>query len=418
MLTVPVPAAGAVLPPDEGVPAGGELPAAALRGLGQRPFGVYVHVPFCATRCGYCDFNTYTPGELTGRSSSSPASYLEALRRELDLAAAVLGGPVAAQTVFVGGGTPSLLGSAGLAAVLDAVRASFGLAPGAEVTTEANPESTDAEFFAGLAAAGYTRVSLGMQSVARHVLGVLDRVHTPGRPVAAVAEAHAAGIGHVNLDLIYGTPGESRDDLAASLDAVLAAGVDHVSAYALIVEPGTALARRVARGELPAPDDDVLAERYEQVDAALSAAGLVWYEVSNWAAGAGARCRHNLGYWAGGDWWGAGPGAHSHVGGVRWWNVKHPARYVAALTAGVSPAAGREVLGAGERHTERVMLGLRLADGLPAAELDSAGRAAADRAVRMGLLHATPADRLVLTTRGRLLADAVVRDLLTSRVRG
>jgi oxygen-independent coproporphyrinogen-3 oxidase len=244
------------------------------------------------------------------------------------------------------------------------------------------------------------------------VLAVLDRVHTPGRPVAAAAEARAAGIGQVSLDLIYGTPGETRDDLAASLEAVLAAGVDHVSAYALVVELGTALARRVARGELPAPDDDVLAERYEQLDAALSTAGLHWYEVSNWATGVESRCRHNLGYWAGGNWWGAGPGAHSHVGGVRWWNVKHPARYAAVLAAGCSPAAGREVLSSEEQYTEQVMLGLRLADGLPRAELDAPARAIADRAVSDGLLTATPAGRLVLTRSGRLLADAVVRNLL------
>jgi putative oxygen-independent coproporphyrinogen III oxidase len=398
------------LPLGEPAPADGTLPADALRGLVGQPFGAYVHVPFCATRCGYCDFNTYTPGELG--SSASPSSWLDALRRELDLAVRVLGKPVPADTVFVGGGTPSLLGADGLAAVLDAVRRSLGLAPHAEVTTEANPESTSPEFFAGIAAAGYTRVSLGMQSAAPHVLAALDRVHTPGRPVAAAAQARAAGIKQVSLDLIYGTPGETRDDLAASLEAVLAAGVDHVSAYALVVEPGTALARRVARGELPAPDDDVLAERYELLDATLSAAGLHWYEVSNWAASAESRCRHNLGYWAGGNWWGAGPGAHSHIGGVRWWNVKHPARYAAALEAGRSPAAGREVLSPEERYTEQVMLGLRLVDGLPLTTLDPLGRATADRAIIDGLLAAVPGHRLVLTRRGRLLADVVVRDLL------
>ncbi|MDQ3765127.1 MAG: radical SAM family heme chaperone HemW [Actinomycetota bacterium] len=400
------------LPPGDPASPGGTLPAAALQGLAGRPFGVYVHVPFCATRCGYCDFNTYTPGELG--SSSSPSTWLQALRRELDLAATMLKTPVPADTVFIGGGTPSLLGAGGLAAVLDAIRGSLGLVQGVEVTTEANPESTSPEFFAGIAAAGYTRVSLGMQSVAPHVLAVLDRVHTPGWPVAAAAQARAAGIKQVNLDLIYGTPGETRDDLAASLDAVLAAGVDHISAYALVVEAGTALARRVARGELPGPDDDVLAERYEQLDEALSAAGLHWYEVSNWATSTESRCRHNLGYWASANWWGAGPGAHSHVGGVRWWNVKHPARYAAALESGSSPAAGREVLSPAEQYTERVMLGLRLADGLPLATLDPLGRVAADRAVTEGLLTVTPGDRLVLTRRGRLLADTVVRDLLAS----
>ena len=402
----PAPAAG------DPAPADGALPPSALDGLGARPFGVYVHVPFCATRCGYCDFNTYTPGELG--TAASPSSWLDAVRAELAMAARVLGASPPADTVFVGGGTPSLLGVSGLSSVLDAVRLCFGLAPGAEVTTEANPESTSPEFFAGLAAAGYTRVSLGMQSAAPHVLATLDRTHTPGRAVAAAREAGAAGIGQVSLDLIYGTPGETTDDLAASLDAVLATGVDHVSAYALVVEEGTALARRVARGELPAPDDDVLADRYEQLDAALSAAGLRWYEVSNWSRMPAARCRHNLGYWTGGDWWGIGPGAHSHVGGVRWWNVKHPARYAAALAAGRSPAAGREVLDAQDRLTERVMLGLRLADGLPREVLDEAGAIAARRAVTDGLLTDAPGSRLVLTPRGRLLADAVVRELVTA----
>ncbi|PWW56092.1 oxygen-independent coproporphyrinogen-3 oxidase [Actinokineospora spheciospongiae] len=399
-------------PPDgDPAPPDGALPPAALAGLGARPFGVYVHVPFCATRCGYCDFNTYTPGELG--TSASPASWMEGLRRELELAATILGSPPRAETVFVGGGTPSLLGAAGLSQVLDAIRATFGLADGAEVTTESNPESTSPAFFAGLRDAGYTRVSLGMQSAARHVLTVLDRTHTPGRAVAAAREARAEGIAHVNLDLIYGTPGERPEDLAASLEAVLESGVDHVSAYALIVEEGTALARRIRRGELPAPDDDVLADRYEQVDAALGAAGLRWYEVSNWAADAEARCAHNMLYWRGGDWWGAGPGAHSHVGGVRWWNAKHPARYAELLAGGLSPALGREVLTADDRRVERVLLELRLADGLPVAALDAAATEEARVAAVDGLLDPTAlaGGRCVLTDRGRLLADAVVRRL-------
>jgi len=375
------------------------------------PFGVYVHVPFCAARCGYCDFNTYTASELAG-SGASPDGWFDAVRRELDRAVATVG-ERRVDTVFVGGGTPSLLGAERLAGVLDAIRGAFGLAAGAEVTTEANPESTSPEFFAGLADAGFTRVSLGMQSAAPHVLAVLDRRHTPGRAVEAAREARAAGFVHVNLDLIYATPGETDDDLRASLDAVLDAGVDHVSAYALIVEEGTALARRVARGELPAPDDDVAARRYEIVDDRLAAAGLRWYEVSNWAADEAARCRHNLGYWLDGDWWGLGPGAHSHLAGVRWWNVKHPARYAAMLAAGEAPEAGREVLTAQERHTERVMLRLRLASGLPLDLLDEPARAVADRAVADGLL-VRDADAVVLTRAGRLLADAVVRDLLTA----
>ncbi|HEX3647705.1 MAG TPA: radical SAM family heme chaperone HemW [Pseudonocardiaceae bacterium] len=399
------------LPDGEPAPDDGALPASATAGLGDRPFGLYAHVPFCLARCGYCDFNTYTAGELG--SSASPESWLAALRRELDLAAHVLGPPPAVDTVFVGGGTPSLLGADGLADVLAAVRDTFGIAADAEVTTEANPESTSPAFFAGIRAAGYTRVSLGMQSAVPHVLATLDRGHTPGRPVAAAAEARAAGFAHVSLDLIYGTPGETTDDLRRSLDAVLAADVDHVSAYSLIVEDGTALARRIARGELPAPDDDVLAADYELVDDTLTAAGLGWYEVSNWAVSTAARCRHNMGYWLGADWWGAGPGAHSHVGGVRWWNVKHPARYAGLLAAGRSPAAGREVLTDADRSVERVLLELRLADGLPVTVLTGSAPAEAGFAVADGLLDgaALAAGRCVLTRRGRLLADAVVRRL-------
>ncbi|SCY07953.1 oxygen-independent coproporphyrinogen-3 oxidase [Rhodococcus erythropolis] len=390
------------------------LPARSLEGVGKRPFGIYIHVPFCATRCGYCDFNTYTAGELG--TSASPQSWLEGLRRELDLAAEMTGAP-AAETVFVGGGTPSLLGGDGLSDVLSAVRSSFGLASGAEVTTESNPESTSPEFFDALRSAGFTRISLGMQSAAQHVLKILDRTHTPGRAVAAAKEARAAGFSHVNLDLIYGTPGERDQDLDASLDAVLSADVDHVSAYALIVEDGTAMARKVRRGELPAPDDDVLASRYERIDSRLSEAGLHWYEVSNWAKAETAdsgdtRCRHNLGYWDGGDWWGAGPGAHSHVGGVRWWNVKHPARYAEQLALGVLPVGGSEELTAEDEHMERVMLTARLRTGLPLSELSASERLSADQVV-VDRLAVIENDHVVLTDRGRLLADAVIRTILT-----
>lgn len=370
------------------------------------PFGIYIHVPFCATRCGYCDFNTYTPGELGG---STPESWLEALRGELELAAGRLPGPTV-DTVFIGGGTPSLLGGAGLATVLDAVRSVFMLAPDAEITTECNPESTSAEFFARLRGAGYTRVSLGMQSTAPHVLRVLDRTHTAGRAIAAAGQARAAGFDHVNLDLIYGTPGESDDDLCRSADAAIDAGVDHVSAYALVVEDGTALARRVRRGELAAPDDDVLAHRYELLDNRLADAGLHWYEVSNWSR-PGAACRHNLGYWGDGQWWGAGPGAHGFVGSTRWWNVKHPNAYAEQIGAGRWPAAGWETLGPAEVHDETVLLGIRLRRGLVRSVLTPAECQRADAAIADGLLVAD-GDRVVLTDRGRLLADAVVRALL------
>jgi len=400
-----------VLPAGEPAPTDGSLPPAALTDVGAAGFGVYVHVPFCASRCGYCDFNTYTPAE--GVVSDG---YVETVLAELALAARALDGarPPRVRSVFVGGGTPTLLGPAELARILDGIDATWGLAADAEVTTEANPESVDAGSLRALRRAGYTRISLGMQSAAPHVLAVLDRRHTPGRAAAAAAQAREAGFDHVNLDLIYGTPGESADDFAASLDAVLAAGVDHVSAYSLIVEEGTRLAARIRRGELARPDDDVAADRYLAAEAALSAAGFAWYEVSNWARTDPGRCAHNLLYWTGGDWWGLGPGAHSHVGGVRWWNVKHPTAYTDRLARGESPAQARELLSPGERHTEEVMLRLRLADGVPLATLDEVGRTAATRAVADGLLdparHA--AGRAVLTLRGRLLADAVLRDLL------
>ncbi|HXY63953.1 MAG TPA: radical SAM family heme chaperone HemW [Mycobacterium sp.] len=370
------------------------------------PFGIYVHVPFCVTRCGYCNFNTYTPAELGG---VNPDAWLLVLRSELELAGARLGAPTV-HTVFVGGGTPSLLGSERLAAVLKSVRDNFELASDAEVTTEANPESTWPEMFAGLRSAGYTRISLGMQSVAPRVLATLDRVHSPGRAVTAAREAMAAGFDHVNLDLIYGTPGESDDDLRRSVDAAIDAEVDHVSAYALVVEEGTALARRVRRGEIAAPDDDVLAHRYELVDEQLSTAGFEWYEVSNWSR-PGGQCRHNTGYWDGGQWWGAGPGAHSFVGATRWWNVKHPNTYAQSLDTATLPVAGFEELDPQHRHTEDVMLRIRLRQGLPLDLLDDAERERAAVAVDDGLL--TPAgERLVLTDRGRLLADGVVRMLL------
>jgi oxygen-independent coproporphyrinogen-3 oxidase len=376
--------------------------------------GIYVHVPFCAVRCGYCDFNTYTSRELG--PGADPDSYVESALAELALARRELGpGARTVGTVFVGGGTPTLLPAADLARLLTRIDDLFGLTPDAEVTTEANPDSVNAESLAQLRAAGFTRVSFGMQSAVPHVLATLERTHDPDRVPLVVGWARAAGFDQVSLDLIYGTPGESLADLDTSLGAVLAMRPDHVSAYALVVEEGTRLAARVRRRELAGPDDDDLADRYLLVDERLAAAGYGWYEVSNWALSGQSRCRHNLGYWRGADWWGIGPGAHSHVGGVRWWNVKHPAAYAARLAAGESPAAGREVLTAEQVHVERVLLGLRLAEGLPMTDLSGAARAAAARAVAAGLLEQAAWDdagRAVLTRRGRLLADAVVRDLV------
>ncbi|MFI7062623.1 radical SAM family heme chaperone HemW [Kribbella sp. NPDC050124] len=396
------------LPEGEVAPRDGVLPESAVVEAASRPFGFYLHVPFCAARCGYCDFNTYTAKELGG--GASQASYADTAVAEVRMARRVLDGldrPV--ETVFFGGGTPTLLPATDLGRMLAAVRDEFGLAPGAEVTTEANPESVDPAYLEALLEAGFTRVSFGMQSASSHVLKILDRQHTPGRALQAVKEATAAGFEHVNLDLIYGTPGESLDDWRASLESALSADPDHVSAYALIVEDGTQLARRIRRGELPMPDDDDLADKYVLADEMLSAHGLNWYEVSNWARTEDARCRHNELYWRGDTWWGIGPGAHSHVGGVRWWNVKHPSAYAGRLDAGDSPAHAREILDDETRRVERVLLEIRLSAGLPVDVLDDEGRAAADG---MPDLVTRTGDRLVLTDRGRLLADAVVRDLL------
>jgi oxygen-independent coproporphyrinogen-3 oxidase len=377
-----------------------------------RPFGIYVHVPFCLTRCGYCDFNTYTAAELGPGASRD--SYAGVAIAEIRLARRVLG-PAAApvSTVFFGGGTPTLLPPAQLGAILRAIDAEFGLAQDAEVTAEANPETVDQPSLARLRAGGFNRLSLGMQSSVAHVLATLDRVHQPGRPQRCVGWARAAGFEQVSLDLIYGTPGESDADWQESVASALAVTPDHISAYSLIIEEGTRMARRISRGELAAPDDDVLADRYLAADELLTAAGLSWYEISNWAAADAARCRHNLLYWTGGDWWGIGPGAHSHVGGVRWWNIRHPAAYAARLAAGASPGQAREVLTAQERKTERIMLLARLAIGCPVDELGPAGRAAAATAVTDGLADpaALAGGRLVLTAKGRLLADAVIRDI-------
>ena len=375
------------------------------------PFGVYVHVPFCAVRCGYCDFNTYTATELG--DGGSQAAYAGHAATEVEYAAAVLGPDLPqVATVFFGGGTPTLLPVGDLTRILSAIDSTFGLAPGAEVTTEANPDSVTPESLAALRAGGFNRVSFGMQSAVPHVLRVLERTHDPANVARAVAWARAAGFEQVSLDLIYGTPGESPADWTTSVEAALSCEPDHVSAYSLILEEGTRLARQVRTGVIPAPDEDDLAEKYVVADDALTEAGLHWYEVSNWARdqdGTGAaRCRHNELYWTSASWWGVGPGAHSHVAGERWWNVKHPSAYAARTSAGESPAQDREVLDQETRTLERVLLEVRLRDGLP---LDLVDHKRVDEVIARGL-GVLEHDRLVLTRRGRLLADAVERELV------
>ena len=368
------------------------------------PFGVYIHVPFCSARCGYCDFNTYVP-ERRGQQHD----FVEAALLELDRAHAEIGDRPA-RTVFIGGGTPTLLGADALLRLLAGVGETFGLEADAEVTTEANPESVDPGTLQALRRGGFTRVSLGMQSAIPHVLHTLDRVHTPGRAVTAALEAREAGFDHVSLDLIYGTPGESDADWERSLEVALSAEPDHISAYALTVEQGTGLAAAIRRREIRAPDDGEQARRYARADEHLHAAGLDWYELSSWARDDDARCRHNIGYWRSYEWWGIGPGAHSHVGGVRWWNVRRPADYGERLRKRELPIAGREVLTREQRALEAVMLELRLREGLELSSLSAAGAQAAEgEAARRRVVIVD--GRVQLTLRGRLFADAVAREL-------
>lgn len=368
-------------------------------------FGVYVHVPFCSVRCGYCDFNTYTATELGG--GASQASYAGQAAAEVALAREVTG-PRPADTVFFGGGTPTLLPPGDLVRILAAIDEHWGLAPGAEVSTEANPDSVTLTGLRELRDGGFTRISFGMQSAVPHVLAVLDRTHQPANVPRAVAWAREAGFEQVSLDLIYGTPGESLDDWRRSVQTALACEPDHVSAYSLIVEEGTALGRQVRRGEVPMPSEDDFAEKYVLADELLRAAGLQWYEVSNWARHDAARCRHNLGYWRSEDWWGIGPGAHSHLVGRRFWNVKHPRPYAESVAAGKLPILGEETLSEAEQHTERLMLELRIVDGL---ETSLVAEDAMRPHLEAGLVRRA-ADRWVLTDSGRLLADGIVRDLM------
>ncbi|MFG6445541.1 radical SAM family heme chaperone HemW [Microbacterium sp. P06] len=402
---------GSALPLGDPAPPDGALPD-DLAHDPSTPFSVYLHVPFCRVRCGYCDFNTYTATELRGARQDQ---YADTVRNEITLARRVLERSDAvrpAQTVFFGGGTPTLLPAGDLARMLDGVAAAFGLADDAEITVEANPDTVTPAVVRELAASGVTRLSIGMQSAMPHVLAALDRTHDPENVATAVSAARDAGLA-VSVDLIYGAPGESLDDWRASVETAVALEPDHLSAYALIVEDGTKLARQIRRGEVVAPDDDTQADMYELADDLLAAAGFDWYEVSNWARNDAQRSQHNLAYWRGSDWWGFGPGAHSHVAGLRWWNVKHPAAYAQRLAAGESPAAARERPDPGARHLESVLLRSRIREGLPVAELTAGGRRAVASLVDGGLIDGGPvtSGRIVLTRRGRLLADTVVRAL-------
>lgn len=399
-------------PVGETAPSSGELPSSSLEHVKSQPFSFYLHVPYCATRCGYCDFNTYTALELG--DSVSRSTWADTAIAEVELARRVLGSAMPpVRSIFVGGGTPTLLPATDLLNVVHHIRDTVGLTADVEITTEANPDSVTPESLEVLRNGGFNRISFGLQSTSESVLASLERTHRPGRSIEAVGEAQAAGFENINVDLIFGTPGETEADLQRTLDDVLGLGVQHVSAYALIVEEGTRLARRISRGELPAPDDDVQADRYELVDRVLSAAGLEWYEISNWAI-PGFECRHNLAYWEGDNWWGVGPGAHSHVGGTRWWNERHPATWTRALADMQSPAQARERVSLEDRVIERVMLQTRIKRGLSVWELEQPALNQLSKLVENGLIEdpRAHADRVVLTLRGRLLADVVVHALL------
>lgn len=401
------------LPEGARAPSDGLLPTSVRDGAKDRNFGLYVHIPFCAVRCGYCDFNTYTATELDGISQDS---YPESALAEMDLAATVMkaaGLPKRSlSSISFGGGTPTLLGPEPLLRILDRATELWGVIPGSEISVEANPDSVTQADLHDLAAGGVTRISIGVQSVVPSVLATLDRTHSPEAVPEIVAAVRRAGLS-VSLDLIFGSPLETLEEWRQTLEAAIALEPDHISAYSLIVEPGTALARQISRGKLPMPDDDVQAQMYSLTDELLSRAGYGWYEISNWAHGVEHESPHNRSYWSNEDWWGIGPGAHSHVGGVRWWNVKHPSAYAKRLESGVSPAHAREVLSPEQVALERVLLGLRRREGIPRTWVGPERSSMIADFIAQGLLEgrAAIAGQLVLTGAGRLVADHLVREL-------
>ena len=408
------------LPIADPAPSDGLLPAQASIDAAKRSFHAYVHIPFCRVRCGYCDFNTYTATELDGAPQSD---YAQTLIKEIALSAKVLrdsGLPKRPlKSVFFGGGTPTQLPAKDLVLILETLKNEFGLIPNAEITTEANPDNVDYEYLGKLRQGGFNRVSFGMQSAVPSVLKTLERTHNPENLPLVIDAAKRAGLA-TSVDLIYGAPGETLEEWRVSLQAAIQLEPDHISAYSLIVEDGTKLARQIRSGQLEQPDEDLQADKYEMAEELLSQAGYVWYEVSNWAKSADSednRSAHNISYWQSQDWWGYGPGAHSHIGGVRWWNVKHPSAYSGKLSEGSSPAAGRETLDERTRLEERILLEIRVASGLsvelakavnPEATKMIAGFIADELIDPVSAMRGT----LMLTLKGRLLADSLVRQLL------
>jgi len=404
------------LPDGDEAPANGLLSKTEIQGHESRTLHAYVHIPFCKDICGYCDFNTYTATQL---GSLKQSDYARFLISEIAFSAEVLEKSSVATrkftTVFFGGGTPSLLPAADLIEILDALSNQFGFIDGAEITTEANPDTVTVEKFTELREAGFNRVSIGMQSGVQSVLNTLERTHNPDNVAKAFEIVKTLGFG-TSLDLIFGAPGETLEQWRESLEAAIALSPDHLSAYSLIVEPGTKLARQIGSKELADVDEDLQAEKYELTEALLSAAGYGWYEISNWAKSESLQSNHNLAYWMGQDWWGYGPGAHSHLGSVRWWNQKHPLTYSKKLEASVSPAAGREQLSSEIASLERVLLESRTSAGMSISDLvalEPTAKRKIPQLIADGLIQAKPAleGQLVLTVQGRLLADAVVRML-------
>jgi oxygen-independent coproporphyrinogen-3 oxidase len=373
----------------------------------------YIHIPYCAKRCGYCDFNTYTPSELkSGDLDSLSSSYIDSAIKEIEMAAQVVGSAII-PSIFFGGGTPSLLPAAQLARVIEAIRGRFTLDKDIEITLEANPDSLTQEFLDEIKSAGATRISMGMQSAVGSVLKVLDRTHNPESVGRAVSMVRAAGFEHVSVDLIYGSPGETIDDWRRSLEYALALDIDHISAYALIVEKGTKLAAQINRGELTMPPDDQSADKYLLADQLFEAAGFNWYELSNWSK-PGGQCRHNIAYWDGSFWWGVGAGAHSYLNGKRWWNVKHPSSYQEKILQGQSPELSHEILTPENLSDEFIMLQIRRREGILHNHLSSVQIAKAEEFLSSGFLDSASWQdmRLVLSRDGRLIADKIVRELV------
>ena len=374
----------------------------------------YIHIPYCVKRCGYCDFNTYTPSELkiaTGLSEVSN-SYIDLLLLEIKQAKAQVGSAFV-PSIFFGGGTPSLMEPSDIGRVITQIRQEFVLNSDAEVTMECNPDTVSKENLAAFRQVGVNRVSFGMQSAVPHVLATLDRTHNPENLLQVTTWAKEVGFSEISVDLIYGTPGETLADWQKSIDAALALPITHISAYALIIEEGTKLAAQIKRGEVAPVDDDLAAEKYLLADKEFTAAGFQWYELSNWAK-PDSLSKHNLAYWLGENWWGAGPGAHSHLNGKRFWNVKHPNLYKEKIQSNLSPIADSEVLEEIQIASEKLMLSLRLPSGVEKESLNQDQISELSDYVESGHLDLLNWNqgRATLTLEGRLIADQILRQIL------